>query len=203
MSLREQLEKLTPREQRMLAVLGVLFGLLLFVGVPLWLFTTVSSARAHNESIRDVLTRMDSANELLEVRRREREAQDLRHANPAPALATFIETAAKANGLEVPDTTDRPEVPGKVFTERVTQVTMRKVSLKPLVKMLEKMERSGHPVGITQLGIKKRVSAPDEYDVTMAVSAYDKKGALPKGEAAPKSKPKAPKGAETSKGREL
>jgi general secretion pathway protein M len=203
MSIREQLEKLSPREQRMLAVLGVIFGALFFVGLPLYLYTELRSARAHNQQIRDILHRMDSAGELLTERRREREAQDMRYANPAPALATFIEGAAKANGLEVPDTTDRPDVPGKVFTERVTQVTMRKVNLKPLVKMLEKMERSGHPVGITQLGIKKRLSGPDEYDVSMAVSAYDKKGAPPKSEAPPpKGKGKAPKTPD-SKGTEL
>jgi hypothetical protein len=41
--------------------------------------------------------------------------------------------------------------------------------------MLEKLERSGHPVAITQLSIKARASAPDSYDVKLAVSAYDKK----------------------------
>jgi hypothetical protein len=121
---------------------------------------------------------MSKASELLALRRSERAALDLRYARPAPALASFLESAATANGLEVPESTDRPSLEGKGYTERITVVKMRSVNLKPLVKMLEKIERSGHPVAITQLQIKARASSPDLYDVQLGVSAYDREGAV-------------------------
>jgi len=54
-----------------------------------------------------------------------------------------------------------------------------------LVRFLEKIERSGHPVKILQIDIRKRPD-PDSYDVDMVVSAFDRKApevkAGPKGE---------------------
>ena len=129
---------------------------------------------------------------------------------PAPALASFLESAASANGLEVPESSDRPNVEGKGYTERITVVKMRSVNLKPLVKMLEKIERSGHPVAVTQLQIKARASSPDLYDVQLGASAYDRQGATaPKeGETVPKQAPSGratprPRGSSSNKGKPL
>jgi len=72
----------------------------------------------------------------------------------------------------------------KGYSERVTGVKMRKVHLKPLVKMLEKIERAGHPVAISQLGIRARATGPDLYDISLAVSAYEKQDAAEAGKAA-------------------
>ena len=149
------------------------------LGIPIYLWTELSSRRGRNDDIRQLLSRMDRASELLAKRKGEREALERRYAKPAPQLASFIESAAKANGLEVPDSADQPETKQKDFTERSTVVKMRNVGLKALVKMLERIETSGHPVAITQLNIKAKTT-PDEYDVKLAVSAYDKKIATPK-----------------------
>lgn len=176
MSLREQLTNMSPREQKLLTILGVVFGALIFLGIPAYIYAGLSEARERNEEMRALLERMNGASELLALRKRERMTLDLRYARPAPALASFIESAAAAYGLEIPESSDQPNVEGKGYTERITVVKMRSVSLKPLVKMLEKIERSGHPVAITQLRIKTRASGPDSYDVRLGVSAYDKEG---------------------------
>lgn len=194
MGLREQLDNMSTREQRLLQILGVVFGIIVFVGVPVYIFLNLSDARAQNDSIREVLRNMDRMSELLAKRKGERDARDKKYDKKAPALAAFIESAARANGLEVPESTDRPENVGKGYTERVTVVKMRKVGLLNLVRMLEKIERSGYPVSISQLSIKTRASGPDLYDVTLAVSAFDRQGgdekavgsASPTGKAAPK-----------------
>lgn len=203
MGLREQLDNMSPREQRLLTILGVVFGIIVFVGVPVYVFMNLSDARAQNDSIREVLRNMDKMSELLAKRKGERDARDRKYDKKAPALAAFIESAARANGLEVPESTDRPENVGKGYTERVTVVKMRKVGLLNLVRMLEKIERSGYPVSISQLSIKTRASGPDLYDVTLAVSAFDRQGGDEKavGSASPPGKP-APKTPKKT-GREL
>ena len=176
MGLREQLTNMSPREQRLLTILGVLFGALIFLGLPIYIYSDLAGARDRNEEIREVLRRIAKADELLQKRKGERLALDLRYAKPAPALATFIEGAASANGLEVPESTDRPPVQGTGYTERITSVKLRAVGLRPFVQMLEKIERSGHPVQVSQLSIKTKASGPDLYDVSMQVSAFDKEG---------------------------
>ncbi len=200
MSLRNKLESMSPREQKLLAIFGLLLGAFIFLGTPAYVYSEVWSARDHNDEIRQLLRRMDKGSELLAKRKRERQARGLLYAKPAPALASFIESMAASYSLEVPESTDRPDSAHPGFTERVTVVKMRKVNLLPLVKMLEKIERSGHPVAITMLSIKARASVPDEYDVQLGVSAFDKKGAKPKtdekrpakGKATPTSASKSP-----------
>jgi hypothetical protein len=51
---------------------------------------------------------------------------------------------------------------------------MSKVGLLPLVKMLERVESGGYPVAVSRLKIKKK-TRPDQYDVELTASAYEKK----------------------------
>lgn len=197
MGLRDQLTNMSPREQRLLSLLGIVFGLIVLLGGPIYVFSTLSDARERNDEMREALRQMERGRELFAKRRAEQAALALRYAKPAPPLASFIESAARENGLDVPESTDRPDVQGKGFTERVTVVKMKQVNLKPLVKMLERIERSGHPVAITMLDIKARATGPDLYDVTLGVSAYDK--ALK----APADDDRAPAKAPKGKGQEL
>ena len=200
-SLSEQLSNMSPREQRLLSILGIVFGVIVFLGVPTYVYMSLSDARAENESMREALRNIDKMGELLAKRKAERDARDKKYAKKAPALAAFIEGAARANGLEVPESTDRPEVPGKGYTERTTVVKMRKVGLLNLVRMLEKIVRSGYPLSISQLDIKTRAGGPDIYDVTLAVSAFDRQGAESKASPKPGAKPTTPK--KSSKGTKL
>jgi general secretion pathway protein M len=187
-SIGEQLSNMSPREQRLLSLLGLMFGALLVLGGPVYIYMDLAEARERSEEIRTLLRQMNKASPLLAKRKSERTALDVRYAKPAPALATFIESAASANGLEVPESSDRPDVDGDTHVQRTTVVKMRKINLKPLVQMLEKIERSGHPVSISLLTIKKRATGPDLYEVQLGVSAFDKKGSKPADDAKPKKK---------------
>jgi len=177
MSLRDQLDNISPRERKLLSLLGVVFAVIVLLGLPGYVYADLLSTRSHNDAIREQLAQIDKMGPLLSKRRAQREAQDRRYANPAPRLGPFIEGAANEHGLEVPESKRLSEVEHGGFTERATQVKMRKVGLEALVGMLEQIERSGYPVAITKLEITNRAPPPDTYDVTLAVSAYDKEGA--------------------------
>ena len=76
-----------------------------------------------------------------------------------------------------------------MYEERSTRITLRKVGMLPLAKFMESIERSGYPVKITKLNIRRSGSQPDQYDVSMTVSSFDRKvpekkpaGEEPKGE---------------------
>jgi general secretion pathway protein M len=128
---------------------------------------------------------MNRSQDVLAERKRIRDQQLMRYARPAPQLASFIEKAAQENGIDVPESKDRPDAPkGKRYTERVTTVTLRKIGMAALVKTLEKIEQSGYPVAITRLVIKKRAGGPDMWDVELGVSAFDRKEEKKEGGAA-------------------
>ncbi len=202
-SLRDQLENMSPREQRLLSALGAVFAGILLIGIPVYVFMNVTDARAQNEAMRESLRNIDKMGELLAKRKGERDARDKKYGKKAPALAAFIEGAARANGLEVPESTDRPLAEVKGFSERVTVVKMRKVGLLNLVRMLEKIVGSQYPVAISQLNIKTRAGGPDSYDVTLAVSAFDRLGNDSASEDGKGAKNPAGKTPKKSKGREL
>ncbi|KYF96532.1 hypothetical protein BE20_58580 [Sorangium cellulosum] len=177
MTLRERLDKLEPRERRLLTLLVGFLGVLVFLAVPIGLASIASGRRADNQEIRDLLQQIYEASGKVSERKAQKDALLARYARPAPALAGFIEDAAKQQGLTAAESQDRPDVPhGKKYTERVTVVKMHRIGMLGLAKMLERIETSGHPVAVTKLNIKPRAGEPDSYEVELGVSAFDRKG---------------------------
>lgn len=176
MSFADRWAKLEPRERSLLTMLIGLFGAIVVLGVPLALWTTVSSMRDDNQEMVDTIASIMESREKLEKLRAAKDAQASKYARTAPPMATFLEDAARTNQVELAETTTKPDIPhGKKYIERITVSKMRKTGLRGLAKTLERIARSGYPVAITRLGIKPRVGEPDSYDVELSVSAFEKK----------------------------
>lgn len=176
MTLQERFAKLEPRERTLLLALMGVFAAIIVLGVPIALYKTVTDLRDGNQEVRDVIDNVLESREKLEKRKAEKDAQASRYARTPPNMATFLEDAARANEVELAETTTRADIPhGKKYIERVTQSKMRKTGLRGLSKTLERIARSGYPVAITRLEIKPKVGEPDSYDVELNVSAYEKK----------------------------
>jgi general secretion pathway protein M len=176
-TLRERLDKLEARERRLLGILAAIFGSTLVLLMPIGIWTHVNGKRSENQDVRDLIDQIYDARANISERKAKRDAMLARYAKPAPAgLATFIEEAAKENGATAADTQDLPEIPhGKRYSERTTKVKIHKIQMLALAKTLEKIEQSGYPVAVTRLNIKPRSGEPDQYEVELAVSAYDRK----------------------------
>jgi general secretion pathway protein M len=184
-TLRERFDKLEPRERRLLtALLGILGAFVLLLG-PILLVTTVSSKRSDNQELRDLIETIRESRGKVAERKAKHDALLAKYGRPAPALAGFIESVATANGMTIPESQDRPEMPhGKRYNERSTVVKLHKVGMLALAKTLEKIEQSGHPVSISRLNLKPRPGEPDSYEVELGVSAFDRKPDAPAGGAA-------------------
>lgn len=181
MSLRERLDRLEDRERRLLgiALAIALAGAILLP--PVSLFAYVQAKKGEVEDVRAAIQAILDEEESLERARAEKVAITQRYSRPAPQLQAFLARLAGEASVEIPESQDRQVVPrGKKFEERSTKITLRKVGLLKLVKFLEKIVQSGHPVRITQFDIRKRGSEPDSYDVDMIVSAFDRKAPEPK-----------------------
>ena len=63
---------------------------------------------------------------------------------------------------------------GKQYVERNTVIHLKKSGMAPIAKFLEAIEKSGYPVAVTRLNIRKRAGEPDSYDVEVGVSAFDR-----------------------------
>lgn len=176
MTLRERFEKLEPRERRLLTILLGILGVFVVLALPIFAYTSVTALRSENEQIRYLVDETYKARATVSERKAKRDAVLARYAKPAPQLAGFIEEAAKSNGIQVPESQDKPDVPhGKKYTEKLTVVKMHKIGLMSLVKTLEKIEQSGHPVAISRLSVRPRAGEPDSYEVELGVSAFERK----------------------------
>lgn len=180
MTLRERIEKLEPRERRLLLILGSILGVALFLIGPIAVVSLVSSKRTENEELRGLVDSIYAARATISERKAKHDALVGRYSKPAPQLAGFIEEASKANNIGAGDSQERPETPhGKRYSERMTVVKMHKVGMMNLAKTLEKIEQSGYPVAITKLNLKPRAGEPDSYEVDLGVSAFDRKPDAP------------------------
>jgi len=167
---------LNPREQRLVSVFGIVMVLVVVIGIPIFVESIILGRRAAVAEERAALDAVQGARGQLRDRQAKKDAVANRYQNKAPALAGFLEQSARAQKLEVTDSVDRPEVPigqGKHYIERSTVIHVKKAGMFAIAKFLESIEKSGHPVLVSRLNIRTRVSDPDSFDVELGVSAYD------------------------------
>jgi general secretion pathway protein M len=189
-NLRERFERLEQREQRLLFILLAVFGAMVLLAIPIVLSATAASRRGENDAIREVLGALSEARPKLEAQDADRQKVLAHYAKPAPALAGFLEQHASKNQLEIPESQDQSLVKhGKKFEERSTKIVLQKVGMKSFSTFLEAVENAGFPVRVSSLDLRKRTE-PDSYDISLTVSAYDRKEPEKKPAEAPSAEPK-------------
>jgi general secretion pathway protein M len=175
-SLAERFSKLEPRERQLLLGLGGVIAAGMFLFLPIYLWQTVNTARDDNQQIRDFLEKVTESRDKIAKKKAQKDALLSRYAKKMPPLATFVEDAAKANQVEIAESSAKPDVPhGKKYVEHVLSVRLKKVGLAGFSKTLEKIEKSGFPISVTKLKLTPRAGEPDSYDVEMHVSAFERK----------------------------
>ena len=166
---------LNPREQRIATIAVFVIGGMLLLAVPIGLSSLVGTRRTENEDMRSALTAVNNARAQIRERQERKASIAQRYGKKAPQLAGFLEQNASAQKLQVTDSVDRPDVPhGKKYTERHTVIHFKKSGMAAIAKFLEAIEKSGYPVSVSRLNIRKRAGEPDSYDVEVGVSAYDR-----------------------------
>ncbi|MBK7580928.1 MAG: hypothetical protein IPI67_12045 [Myxococcales bacterium] len=176
MALADRLQQLEPRERQLLGILVTVFAGLFLLAVPAGVAALLSSKRAGNEALREAVESIQAGRAQVAQRDKERRDVVQHYANVTPPLASFLEKVATQSQIEIPESQDRAVVPhGKRFEERSTKIVLRKVGMLSLVKFMEKIGQSGHPVSMSRVNIRKRGTEPDSYDVEMIVSAFDRK----------------------------
>jgi general secretion pathway protein M len=191
MTLRDRFEALAPREKRLLGILAGVAGVLLLAAIPVGVMALLGDAETTHAELLEAIERIEAEGEGIRERQAERDAILHRYETPVAALPGFLDKAAQAAGITIPESKEpSPVAHGKKFEERFTSLSLRKVGLVALVKFMEKVSGISDPVSITKLNVRKR-SEPDAYDVQMTVSAYHR--IAPKEKAAPVTKEEADK----------
>jgi general secretion pathway protein M len=175
-NLKERFDQLEDRERRLIGVLCAVFAAFVLLAIPVGLAAVLGSKRSDNEQLRQAILAIGDNRDAIRKADQQREAVLARYAQPAPPLAGFLAGLAKRNGIEIPESQDRDIIPrGKKYEERTTKIVLRRVGMLSLVRFMEQVEQSPHPVRIGRLNIRKRGAEADSFDVEMLVSAFDRK----------------------------
>ena len=172
--------QMNARERRLLGVLAFAGAVVLLLAVPFGLEAFVRSSMAENDELRQALADVQDARGRVRERQARKDAIAARYSRKAPALAGYLEQTARQQKLEVSDSTPLPDVPhGKRYVEHGTDIHLKKTGMLALSRFLEALEKSGFPVAVTRLSIRKRSGEADSYDVEVGVSSYDRAEAPP------------------------
>lgn len=166
---------LNPRERRLVVIMAGVLAVIVLLGIPLGMEAWVHSRRDAYEEMRTTLTSVQNARSAVRERQSKKDAILARYQKRAPALAGYLEQAAREQKLQVVDSVDRPETPhGKRYSERNTVIHFKKVGMLALGTFLQTLEQSGTAISVTRVNIRRRTGEPDQYDVEVGVSAYDR-----------------------------
>jgi hypothetical protein len=158
--------------------------------VPFGLEAIVRADSSDNNELRQALADVQDARGRVHERQVLKDAIALRYGKKAPSLAGYLEQEARQQKLEVTDSTPLPDVPhGKRYVEHGTNIHLKKSGMLPLARFLESIEKSGYPLAVTRLSIRKRNGENDSYDVEIGVSSYDRTEAPPAAPPTGSSKP--------------
>lgn len=172
--------QMNARERRLVAVLGFIGAIVGLLAIPFGLEAIIRSQMSDNDDLRQTLQDVQDARGAVREHQANKDAIVARYARKAPELAGFIEQQARAQKLEVTDSTPMPDIPhGKRYVEHGTNVRLKKTSMLPLAHFLESVERSGYPVAVTRLNIRRRSAELDSYDVEVGLSSYDRSAQAP------------------------
>lgn len=164
-----------------MATLGILvLAFVVLLAIPVGLQMLVSSRKADNEELRTALTAVNGARPQIRERKARKDAIHLRYQKKTPPLAGFLGQEATKHKLQVTESVDRPDVPiGKRYTERHSVVQLKKSGMLPIAQLIEGIEKSGFPVAVTRINLRKRSGEADSFDVEVGVSSFDRNEPAP------------------------
>ena len=178
-AIRSAFAGISPRDRRVLLVLGVVVAVLLTAAGVYWLTGALDDLETERAQLVDALRVIRAERPRIAQRRERRRAMAARYAERAPALTSFVETAAREAEVTVSEAVDRPSLPAenRRFQRRAVSIRLRRVNLQSLVSFMDRIESAEFPVAITGIRIRKRFGESNSYDVDdMVISTWDRVG---------------------------
>jgi hypothetical protein len=176
MTVDKGLGRLGARERRLLGILLACFTLMVVVFIPFAVESLLGESREQNEQLTQVTSELVANQAAVAKSDAQRKAVAGRYAKTAPPLGAFVDGLARSLEVDVTENQDQPVVPhGKRVDERSVRMNLRRTGLGNLARLLEKVAQAGHPIVVSKLNIRKRMSEPDSFDVDVVFSAYDRK----------------------------
>ncbi len=136
----------------------------------------ISDLEEGNGAIRDALTAIAKhRDEYLEAKARN-SVQEARIGDAPPQLAGDLEAAARAENIQIAESSERPTVPaGRRYVEHDTDLKIREADLQSLTNFMRRVETGPRLIFFTRLALKHPYAAdPGKLDVEATATAFEK-----------------------------
>ncbi|MGD0837786.1 MAG: hypothetical protein ABSB49_14180 [Polyangia bacterium] len=167
--------RMSRRERRLIAGVGT--GIIL-AGLALLAYSvadTLASMAQENQDMRSAINDIAKHSDEYREAKAKIDALQRRIGNEPPQLAADLEAAAKAAGIQIPETSDRPDAPaGKHYVEHSLDLKLRKVDLKSLATFLSGVETGKSLILVTRLQIHRSFGSDgSDVDVDLTATTYE------------------------------
>jgi general secretion pathway protein M len=169
-------ERLGPREKRWVTVLGAAVATVAVALFVVFKLNDISDLEAGNAAIRDALTAISKhRDEYLEAKARN-SVQEARIGDAPPQLAGDLEAAARAENVQIAESSERPTVPaGRRYVEHDTDLKIRETDLQSLTNFLRRVETGPRLIFFTRLALKHPYAAEQgKLDVEATATAFER-----------------------------
>ena len=180
--LRDRWEQTSPREQRLILILGVTFVIVLLALLGRGITGGLSAIEERNEQAETALRALADYREHLAKGGGEKSEINL--PDQPVKLQSYLEGIATEVGLTIPGFNPQPGTNREGVVTESTRIEVRELSVADLTSFLEKVESGSPYVMIEQLDIKRNFRDKEKLTATMLVTTYanEKKAAAPEGE---------------------
>jgi len=175
-TIRDKWDSITPRERRMVVLLGVSTIVVLIAWLTLGIRDRLDAMEAQNRKMRKALE------VLADYRIRGR-------ADPASAgpeigkdpvkLESYLDKAAQKVGIKVPSYKPRTPQPKNGFLTHTVELNVNGLTIDQVKDFLEAIEADNKLVAVTALTMKRNFSDKKQLDLKLEVSTYSKPDAAP------------------------
>jgi hypothetical protein len=175
-SVRNAIAGLSARERKMAAGMVAAMVVLTVALVAFFVRSAISDIEEENALRAETLRLVAVVGPKFQERQAEQASEMLGQDKPPP-LQTLVDGIVKKIAMPNPDTKELPDQNhDDAWEEHGVEVSWREVTLLQLTRFMEEVEgnKRRFPVAITRLEMRKRSPGQDAFDVTMAISTYEK-----------------------------
>ena len=168
--------RLGPREKRWVTVLAAAVATVAVALFVIFKLNDISDLQEGNAAIRDALSAISKhRDEYLEAKARN-SVQEARIGDAPPQLAGDLEAAARAENVQIAESSERPTVPaGRRYVEHDTDLKIRETDLLSLTNFLRRVETGPRLIFFTRLALKHPYAADQgKLDVEATATAFER-----------------------------
>jgi len=169
-------ERMGPREKRWITILAGAVAIVSVAFFVIYKLSDISDLEDGNAAIRDALSAISKhRDEYLDAKARN-SVQEARIGDAPPQLAGDLEAAARAENIQIAESSERPTVPaGRRYVEHDTDLKIRETDLQSLTNFLKRVETGPRLIFFTRLALKHPYGAdPAKLDVEATATAFER-----------------------------